>query len=228
MLNKLSAKLKSAENSLGVRLGRDISTPAARRRAFWHFHLMDHGILRGFWTNLAEIAPGVWRSNQPSPRRLRKYQKIGINTVLNLRGVNTSSPYLFEKEAADTLGMNLVSHRMSARSLVDKTTLLELLDVFETIDRPFVMHCKSGADRAGLASALYLLHIQGASLEKAKIQLSFKFLHLRSTQTGILDHVLNAYEIDTKNSPITIRNWIETRYDGQKLTAEFNAERGKS
>ncbi len=228
MLKQLSRKLKSIENGLGDRWGRDISTPAARRRAYWHFNLLDHGVLRGYWHNLAEIAPGVWRSNQPSPHRLQKYREMGFHTVLNLRGVNKSSPYLFEKETCDAIGLDLVSHSLTARSLVKPKALLGLLDIFETIERPFVMHCKSGADRAGLASALYLLHIQGASIAEAKQQLSFKFLHLKSFQTGILDHLLNAYEADIKTQPMPIRDWLETRYDQKKLTAEFDAERGKS
>ncbi len=228
MLNKLSAKLKSIENGLGDKLGRSIDTPEARRRAYWHFHLMDHGVLRGYWTNLAEIAPGVWRSNQPSPWRLQKYQQQGIQTILNLRGASSNSPYLFEKEACDTLGLNMVNHSLTARSLVKPDDLLKLLDIFETIDRPFVMHCKSGADRAGLASALYLLHVQGAPISVAKKQLSFRFLHLKSFQTGILDHMLDAYEADIQSNPMPIKEWIETRYDQNNLIAEFNAERGKS
>ena len=41
------------------------------------------------------------------------------------------------------------------------------------------MHCKSGADRAGLMSALYLILNQNVPVDKAKDQLSFKYLHLK-------------------------------------------------
>ena len=53
-----------------------------------------------------------------------------------------------------------------------------------------VMHCKSGADRAGLMSALYLILNQNVSVDKAKNQLSFKYLHLKHAKTGILDAFL--------------------------------------
>jgi len=226
-LNKEVSWLKSAERRLGTYLGRDISTPAARRRAMIHFQLLDHGILRALWHNLHEIAPGVWRSNQPSPRRLRKYQKMGFRTVFNLRGANGASPYLFEKETCDAIGLTLVSSSMNARQLVSRRVLLQLLDQFQTLERPFVMHCKSGADRAGLVSALYLLHVQNTPIAQAKKQLSIRYLHLRSFQTGILDHMLDAYETDIKSTPMPIRDWIKTCYDREKLTAEFNAERAK-
>jgi protein tyrosine phosphatase (PTP) superfamily phosphohydrolase (DUF442 family) len=227
MFTKLSDRLKTAERALGEALGTDISTPRGRRRAFWHFHLLDHGVLRTFWTNLFEVAPGVWRSNQPSPGRLRRYKRMGIKSVLNLRGANTVSPYMFERETCDEIGLTLVDHAFQARHLSDPKVVLALLDQFETIEHPFVMHCKSGADRAGLAAALYLMHMRGVPIGEAKKQLSLKFIHFRSFQTGILDHMLAAYENDTALTPMPIREWIETRYDKDELTAQFNKKRAK-
>jgi len=227
MFTKLSDRIKTAERALGESFGTDISTPKGRRRAFWHFHLLDHGVLRTFWTNLFQVAPGVWRSNQPSPGRLRRYKRMGIKSVLNLRGVNTVSPYMFEEETCNQIGLTLVNHALQARHLSDRAVLLALLDKFETIEHPFVMHCKSGADRAGLAAALYLMHIRDVPIQVAKKQLAIKFIHFRSFQTGILDHMLEAYERDSAVSPMPIRDWIESRYDNAKLTAQFNAERAK-
>ena len=228
MSKTLHQQLKSFERDLSHRFGKDISTPAARRRAYLHFHLLDHGLIRSFWTNLHQISPGVWRSNQPSARRLRAFKRMGITTVLNLRGNSDMSPYLFEKETCDAIGLNLVSVRLSAHSLMSRERLLALLDQFETLKRPFVMHCKSGADRAGLAAALFLLHIENSPIMLAKKQLSFKFIHVRFSQTGILDHMLRAYESDTKASPMPIRTWIETNYDAAALIAEFDAKRGRT
>ncbi len=227
MFRKLFSRWKAFERALDHLLGRDISTDRARRRASWHFNFIDHGILRAFWTNLFEIAPGVWRSNQPSQNRLKQYKAMGIRTVLNLRGVTDRSPYLFEEEACRELGMQMVNHRLSARSLVRAKVLLSLLDTFEKIDKPFVMHCKSGADRAGLASALYLLHIEGASIAEARKQLSFKYIHIRASKTGVLDHVLDAYEADTRSEPMPIRTWIAKRYHPKKLQASFDSRNSR-
>ena len=225
MFTKLSARIKKYERSLAQNYGTDISTEKGRRQAFWHYHLLDHGVLRTFWTNFFEVSPGVWRSNQPSPRRLRHFKKIGITTVLNLRGPVQMSPYLFEEEACRELGLTLVNHPMQARHLHNRNKYLKLLDIFEQLETPFVVHCKSGADRAGMASALYLLHMKGAPVAEAKQQLGAKYIHFKSFQTGILDHMLNAYESDTQSNPMPIREWIETRYDPAKLTREFQEER---
>lgn len=228
MSSKFYARWKRFESDLTASWGSDISTPSARRKALFHFHVLDHGMLRALWTNLSEVSPGVWRSNQPSPRHVRRLKKLGIRTIINLRGINNRSPYLFEKEACDAAGIDLVSCSLSARTLVDRKNLLQLLDLFETIERPFSMHCKSGADRAGLAAALYILHIDQGTVEQAQKQLSFRYLHIRSSSTGVLDFMLDAYQRDTAQSPVPIREWIETRYNHVQLNKQFTEMRAKS
>jgi protein tyrosine phosphatase (PTP) superfamily phosphohydrolase (DUF442 family) len=150
---------------------------------------------------------------------------MGIRTILNLRGTKDGSPWLFEREAAQRLGMRMIDVRLYARKLVPAEDLLALLDIFETIERPFVMHCKSGADRAGLASALWLLHMEGAPIEAARKHLHWRYVHLDFTSTGILDHMLDAYALDTATTPLPIRTWIATRYKPRALTRSFRARR---
>jgi len=225
MFNLLKARLDTAERNLRESFGNDISSPEGRRAAFWHFQLMDHAFLRVLWTNLDEIAPGVWRSNQPSPKRLRRYAKMGIKAIITLRGDAPKSHHLFEVDTCRELGIALHVVSISARALAPRNELLSLLDLFETVEHPFLMHCKSGADRAGLASALYLMHIEGKPVHDAAKQLSLRYLHLHNDSTGILDHMLDAYAADTAQTPMPIREWIETRYDPGALTAAFRAAR---
>ncbi len=224
MFGRFARKVKQLERS-SARLATDIETPRGRRRAWIYFLFIDHAVLRIPWTNLHRVADGVWRSNHPSPGRLRRYRRMGIRSVLNLRGSFPSAPYLFEREACAAEGLTLVDIPLQARALSPPETLLQLLDIFETIERPFVMHCKSGADRAGLASALYLMHMENAPVEQARKQLGKRYIHFESFQTGILDHLLHAYERDTANEPMPIRQWIETRYDPAGLSAEFDRKR---
>lgn len=205
-----------------------LSTPGGRFRAHMYYAWIDHGFLRVFWTNFWKVAPGVWRSNQPSQRRIAKYKSKGINTIINLRGAKPISPYFFELEACENLDINLISFSLSARKMNRREKLLGLLDAFETIDGTFLMHCKSGADRAGLASALYLMHIKGFPVSEAKKQLSFKYLHLRFPQTGILDYMLEQYQSDIETTPMPIREWIEKVYDQKGIEAGFKAMRKKS
>ena len=65
---------------------------SARRHAFW----MDHEILRALYHNQSKVAPGVYRSNQPSPNRIKTWAKKGIKTIINLRGASNQGSYLLE------------------------------------------------------------------------------------------------------------------------------------
>lgn len=123
---------------------------------------------------------------------------MGIKTVLNLRGATRHSHYKFEVETCEALGLALIDIPLSARSAPPKVRLLEVVDLFSTLQKPFLMHCKSGADRTGLVSAIYLMSVEGQSVEEAKKQLSFRFLHLAFTKTGILDYIIWSYRKRTE------------------------------
>lgn len=205
--------------------GKDIASPRARFLSHLHFQFVDHAVLRHLWHNMAQIAPGVWRSNQPDPRRMARWQAMGIRTVLSLRGTPLTAHYLFEKEAAQRLGLTLVTTELHARKPASRESLLRLFQLFRTIERPFVMHCKSGADRAGLASALFLL-ANSADLAAARRQLSIRFLHLKSSRTGVLDHMLDLYAARLARGAIGIEDWIAREYDPAALAASFDRLRG--
>ena len=66
-------------------------------------------------------------------------------------------------------------------------------DLFESIEYPALMHCKSGADRAGLMSVLYKLLREKVPFEQAVEQLSLKYLHVKHGKTGMLDAFFQAY-----------------------------------
>ncbi|WP_343115989.1 fused DSP-PTPase phosphatase/NAD kinase-like protein [Ostreiculturibacter nitratireducens] len=222
MLAAIHSRLKNLEKRLGERFGKDISTPEARRAAWWHFQLMDHAFLRVWWTNFAMVAPGVFRSNQPSPARLRRYRDMGIRTIVSLRGEYGGSPMLFETEACDELGLKLVSIRgFWARKPPTREAITEFEKVMREAEKPVLLHCKSGSDRAGVASAIYLMLFEGRPVEEAARQLSWRFIHLKRTRTGVLDHMLRVFARDQKQTGMGFSDWIETRYDREAISASF-------
>jgi protein tyrosine phosphatase (PTP) superfamily phosphohydrolase (DUF442 family) len=199
----------------------DLSDPADRRRAAFSYHVLDHAFLRHHWTNLAEVAPGVWRSNHPTDARFAAYKAMGIRTILNLRGAAKNPPFLFEAESCARHGLTLVSVGLYARKAPSRGHVLTLFDTFRSIELPFLMHCKSGADRAGFASALYLLSQRGATLAEARKQLSWRFLHFRWSKTGILDHILDLYGAHLAKEPLGIEDWFRDHYDPAAAMASF-------
>lgn len=221
MIRQIHQRLKNYQDRLSARFGSDISTPAARRAANLHFILSDHAFLRVLWTNLHQIAPGVWRSNQPSSRQIAALAGRGILTVINLRGRSDQSFWLFEAEACAKAGLTLHDLTMSARAAPRRQTLLDLHHVLTTATKPVLIHCKSGADRTGLAAALYLIWVEGRSVAEAQQQLSWRYVHLSSGPTGILDHFLRVYARVAETRQISLLDWIRTDYDHTALSASY-------
>lgn len=221
----IDRKLSEWERALRSSIGNDITTPANRRRALLDFHFFDHGFLRTVWTNFDRVAPDVYRSNQPDPARYRRLADRGIRTILNLRGVSPHSHYLFAEEACREHGLTMVSVPLEARRAVPRERVLELLRAFRTVEKPFLMHCKSGADRAGFASTLYLVAIRGESVEDAMRHLSLRYVHLKRSKTGICDHFFEVYAARNARAPIDIETWIATEYDADDLMDSFAAKR---
>ena len=200
----------------------DLTDPEHRRLAHLHYTWFDHAILRRPWTNFFEIAPGVFRSNQPSHERFETYAKMGLKTVINLRGKSPDRPsYLFEQESCARLGLDLIDLTLEARGAPNRDNLLQLITLFRELERPFLFHCKSGADRAGMASAVYKLVIENAPVAEAKQMLSLKYIHLKWTKTGILGYFLDIYGARTAKSEIAFEDWLRDEYDPQALSDGF-------
>ena len=143
--------------------------------------------------------------------------------MVNLRGGSPQGFYLFETETCQKLGITLHDVAFSARRAPQKAALQAIFDLFETLQKPVLIHCKSGADRTGLISALYMLDVEHRSIAEAKRQLSFRYLHLKSTDTGIMDHFLTLYEAEAKGR--SMREWVAQDYEPARLSESFAALR---
>ena len=226
MTGTLKARLEAWQRQLTARIGGDISTPEARSAAGWHYHFVDHGFLRLLWRNFHRIGPGVYRSNQPSARQLAAvHAQVGLKTVLNLRGRSQQSFYLFEAETCARLGITLVDLPLSASQAPDPARLETLFTLLQTLPRPLLIHCKSGADRTGLAAVMYQLLIAKKPLEVARRQLSFRYLHVARSPAGIQDHILRHYAAAHALSGVGFMEWVRSDYDAAAITASFAAWR---
>ncbi len=209
-----------------VEQSRDLTAPGARRAAWVYLMVYDHGFLRSFWRNFEELAPGVYRANQPSPARLAQYAQRGITTIINLRGPSGMPPHQFEVEACAALGLELIDvPYLSARHAPEKKVLLTLVETLRTAQAPFLMHCKSGADRTSLAAAIYELVCTNASVAKARRHFSIRFIHFKWTTAGVMDHIIDRYEAACKERHLPFEDWVRDAYDDAEIQADFEASR---
>jgi protein tyrosine/serine phosphatase len=184
--------------------------------------LSDHGIFRIFWRSWEELPGKMFRSNQPYPFQIKNdIKKHKIKSIINLRGERHCSSFYLEQDFCHKNNLTLYNFPISSRDLPDKKKLLDFNILLQKIEYPCVMHCKSGADRAGLAAALYLIYQKNYSLLDAKKQLSFKHLHIKYAKTGILDYFFcKVIEQDIKNK-LDFLDWIKAKYNKKKHKEDF-------
>ena len=223
MIGKIYKTLDNFERKIRESFGSDISTKSGRFWAHVHFQLMDHAFLRIFWNNFHKVSDGVYRANQPSPSHFKYYKKLGIRSVLSLRGRANQSYALFEEDCCKKLDLNLVYTPISSGSAPAPELLINIINVMRELPKPFVLHCKSGADRAGLVSALYLIVEKKRSVHEAKQQLSFKYLHLDFTKTGILDYIFGVFSERLEIGNIDFLDWLNNEYNAEILNSSFKS-----
>jgi len=196
-----------------------------RLRAFLDMFFIDHGFIRAIYWNCHRIAPGVWRAAQPGPHHLRWAKRQGIKTILNLRGRREDcGSYILEREAARDLGLTLIDFPIRSRSPLDRETILAAIKLLDEMEYPALMHCKSGADRAGFMATLYMFMKGGMPLgEAAKKHLSLRYGHLRQAKTGVIDFFFERYLADTREHPMAFADWVRTVYDRKAIEAQFRA-----
>jgi protein tyrosine/serine phosphatase len=130
--------------------------------------------------NFHVVSPGeVYRSAQINGQELRETLRFyRIRTIINLRGNNKTKPWYDDEVAtAESLGVQHEDLALSANRELTTEEESQLVHLLRTAPRPILIHCQSGADRTGLASALYEHLVDGRSASDAIYQLSFRFGH---------------------------------------------------
>lgn len=205
-------------------MARDVTSFRGRFLAYLDLIFVDHGIFRVFYNNLYALPGGLFRSSQPSPGQIRKYQReLGLRTIINLRGADDSRRYALEAEECRRLGIELVDFwGIMSRSAPYPEVIRKAQEMFARIEYPALVHCKSGADRAGFASALYRMFRLNEPVQDAMRELSWKYGHFKGSKTGILDFFFEEYLLANAREPIDFMVWLETVYDRDALKAAFH------
>ena len=144
-----------------------------------------------------------------------------MRTVINLRGETPNGSTELTEAAALRLGLDHVLLPFESRGAPQRDRVLRFHELYRSMRTPALMHCKSGADRAGLAAALALL-FEGASVAVAIRQLSLRYLHIRQSSTGILDAFFLRYAAEAEGKKPFLE-WVREDYDEDDLRGHFHA-----
>ncbi len=182
-----------------------------------------------FGRNFHEVIPGqIFRCAQLSAADLENTSRVyGIRTVLNLRGHGAAAEwYRDECRATQRLDVNQADVCFSASRMPSATEVRRLIEILDRTEYPILMHCRQGADRTGLASAIALLLHTDSDLESACGQLSLRYGHFAVGRAGHLDRFLEHYadwlrKRSQSHSREVFRHWATAEYSPAECRCEF-------
>lgn len=174
-------------------------------------------LLRGpiFSRNFAAVEPGMfYRSAQPREELDSWIHAHGIRSIVNLRGGSMRDEFFrHEVQTAKDANVALFQVPMSAVKRPRRADLLTLIEIFESSDPPFLIHCKQGADRTGLATAVYRMWQLGEPPEVAESTFAMKHAHFPFFGTQRLHEPLNEYRDWLRSNRLShtqkrFRDWV--------------------
>jgi protein tyrosine/serine phosphatase len=201
----------------------DLASRRGRALAWVDALVVDHAFFRLAWSNFAAVAPGrLYRCNHPTPSRLAALtRRHGLRTLINLRGRTNNGSDALSRDMAARLGLDFIDMAVESRGAPHRERILRLHDIYRSMREPALIHCKSGADRAGLAAGLFVL-LEGGTAAAALRQLSLRFGHLRSSRTGILDAFFLHFAREAEGRKPFL-DWVRDDYDEVVLRRDFHA-----
>ena len=202
----------------------DLKTPWGRAIAWLYAMLVEHNFTNVIRFNFHRISEEAFRSSQPTMWQMRRMvKKYGIKTIINLKGANAKSAYwAFEREQCEKLGIRLVDVAIFSRSIPDAARIRRAKEVFESVEYPIWIHCKAGADRAGIYSTLYQYFRKHIPIEETDQLRLWPFGHIRHSSAGKIDYYLRLYTDFHQTHPdVGLLEWAETVADRDKIDREF-------
>jgi tyrosine-protein phosphatase SIW14 len=115
----------------------------------------------------------LYRGAQPHTTGIQELKKLGITTIVDLRGEN---PGLrdFEREQAESLGIRFVNIPVSGWSPPSNDQVAQFLALFRNHPKEKVfVHCRFGDDRTGVFVATYRMAYEGWPATQAMNEMYF-------------------------------------------------------
>jgi protein tyrosine phosphatase (PTP) superfamily phosphohydrolase (DUF442 family) len=183
-----------------------------------------------FSSNFAVVDPGrVYRSAQPKSNLayLLDNAQPRPASIVNLRGGSESDWwYAAEIRAASERGIDFYDVPLSAVRRPTRLELLLLLDLFDRCRYPLLIHCKSGADRTGLASGFYLMARRGVPPEQAINAFSVAHGHFpiggpEHLHEPFIEYAAWLNSRGLSHTPALLRTWVEHDYQADDPLPEM-------
>jgi protein tyrosine/serine phosphatase len=103
--------------------------------------------------NFGQVNRGLFRGAQPDGPGMALLQRLGIQTIINLR--LPADTWSEEEALAHTLGLGYVSVPLRGLSAPTDADVMRILALIESSPPPVFIHCEHGSDRTGTIIACY-------------------------------------------------------------------------
>jgi protein tyrosine/serine phosphatase len=135
--------------------------------------------------NLNKINDNLYRSAQPTEEGMQNLKKMGIKTIINLRA--------FHSNKDELRGTALLNKELSIKTwhIEDEDVVSVLKIIKKKENGPFLIHCRHGADRTGLMSAMYRIVEQGWSKDAAIKEMTEGGYGFHAVWSNIIDYIRN-------------------------------------
>ena len=116
--------------------------------------------------NAGKISETLLRGAQPSEQGLVELKKLGVTTIVDLRG--NRGPVARERAQAESLGMRFIDIPVSGWSAPANAQVAEFLRLFQQDPtQKIFVHCYFGSDRTGVMVAAYRMTQQNWTADQA-------------------------------------------------------------
>ena len=123
--------------------------------------------------NAGKINEVLYRGAQPRKQGFAELKKLGISTIVDLRGENQSK-ITWERRQAESLGMRFVHIPVSGWAPPTNEQVAQFLSLFQTDPgQKIFVHCRFGDDRTGVFVAAYRMALEKWSSEDAMKEMYF-------------------------------------------------------
>ena len=123
--------------------------------------------------NAGKISEVLFRGAQPKQNGLAELKKLGITTIVDLRGEDREE-YEWERKESESLGMRFVHMAVSGWAPPSDAQVAQFLALFRDDPHQKVfVHCRFGDDRTGVFVATYRMAVDKWSPEKAMDEMYF-------------------------------------------------------
>ena len=185
---------------LGAATNKVEQLPASTRPATWANRIERPGL-----QNFYQVSPILYRGAQPTADGMAELERMGIKTIINLRGFHD------DEEKLKSTKLSYVSIRFHTWHPEEEDMVKFLKIINDPARQPVFVHCKRGIDRTGTMVALYRVAVQGWTREEATREMTEGGFGYDGLFPNLVDYVkkLNVDRIKTEAGVAT--NHIQVR-----------------